>query len=292
MTGLANGLPLSADFPPLRLDEGVAVRVGKTRVSLDLIVEQYENGMAPEDIVRAYDTLALADVHAVIAYYLRHRDVVRAYLKRRDEEAETLRLKIEAERPRVSHEELVARRAPRRRLMLRLASDADVHGEIIRGLRRRLPEIDLVRAQDVFPEGTPDPEVLAWAATEKRVLITNDRNTMVGFAYQRSGRRAGVRPHRHDQRAVHRFGNRRHPSLGRMHVGGRDQGPSRGVSALPIVMKQATVRQQVLLCELYALAAENVATTPTPAPASSAARPSDRRCRRGPGRAWPTIPAR
>jgi hypothetical protein len=27
--------------------------------------------------------------------------------------------------------------------MLRLASDADVHGEIIRGLRRRLPEIDL-----------------------------------------------------------------------------------------------------------------------------------------------------
>src|SRR5947208_2155595 len=33
--------------------------------------------------------------------------------------------------------------------MLRLASDADVHGDIIRGLRRRLPEIDLVRAQDV-----------------------------------------------------------------------------------------------------------------------------------------------
>jgi Domain of unknown function (DUF5615) len=69
--------------------------------------------------------------------------------------------------------------------MLRLASDADVHGEIIRGLRRRLPEIDLVRAQDALPEGTPDPDVLAWAAVESRVLITNDRNTMVGFAYQR-----------------------------------------------------------------------------------------------------------
>ena len=69
--------------------------------------------------------------------------------------------------------------------MLRLASDADVHGEIIRGLRRRLPEIDLVRARDALPEGTPDPEVLAWAAAENRVLITNDRNTMVGLAYQR-----------------------------------------------------------------------------------------------------------
>jgi hypothetical protein len=69
--------------------------------------------------------------------------------------------------------------------MLRLASDADVHGEIIRGLRRRLPQIDLIRAQDALPEGTPDPEVLVWAAAENRILITNDRNTMVGFAYQR-----------------------------------------------------------------------------------------------------------
>jgi hypothetical protein len=69
--------------------------------------------------------------------------------------------------------------------MLRLASDADVHGNIIRGLRRQLPEIDLVRAQDSLPEGAPDSEILAWAAAENRVLITNDRNTMVGLAYRR-----------------------------------------------------------------------------------------------------------
>jgi hypothetical protein len=69
--------------------------------------------------------------------------------------------------------------------MLRLVSDADVHGEIIRGLHRRLPPIDLLRIQDALPEGTPDIDVLAWAAAESRVLITNDRNTMVGFAYRR-----------------------------------------------------------------------------------------------------------
>ena len=69
--------------------------------------------------------------------------------------------------------------------MLRLASDADVHGDIIRGLRRRSSDIDLVRAQEALPEGTPDTEVLAWAARQNRVLITNDRNTMVGLAYQR-----------------------------------------------------------------------------------------------------------
>ncbi len=109
----AEPIPMHAEPPPLRLDEGGAVRVGTSRVSLDQVVEQYENGVAPEDMVRAYDTLALADVHAVIAYYLRHRDVVRAYLTRRAEEAAALRARIEAETPRVSREELLARRAAR-----------------------------------------------------------------------------------------------------------------------------------------------------------------------------------
>jgi len=69
--------------------------------------------------------------------------------------------------------------------MLRLASDADVHREIIRGLRRRDPGIDLMRVQDALTVGAADSQVLAWAAVENRVLITNDRNTMVGNAYRR-----------------------------------------------------------------------------------------------------------
>jgi hypothetical protein len=69
--------------------------------------------------------------------------------------------------------------------MLRLASDADVHGAIVRGLRRRQPVLDLVRIQDALRDGTLDPDILAWTATNNRVLITNDRNTMVDFAQQR-----------------------------------------------------------------------------------------------------------
>ena len=109
-TESAETLSLPAEPPPLRTDPGGVVRVGRSRVSLDLVVEQYENGMAPEAMVRAYDTLALADVHAVIAYYLRHRDEVRAYLKRRKEEAESLRARVEADRPPLSREELLKRR--------------------------------------------------------------------------------------------------------------------------------------------------------------------------------------
>src|SRR5688572_2032907 len=111
MTNSINGLPLHAASPPLRLDEEGAVRIGESRVSLDLVVEQYENGMTPEDLVRAYDTLGLADVHAVIAYYLRHREEVRTYLKRREGEAEALRAKIEAVGPRVARAELLSRQS-------------------------------------------------------------------------------------------------------------------------------------------------------------------------------------
>lgn len=105
-------LPLNGEPSPLRLDQGGVVRIGSSRVTLDLIAEQYENGMTPEDMVRAYDTLALADVHATIAYYLRHRDEVRAYMNQREREAAILRANIETERPRTSRDELLARRAP------------------------------------------------------------------------------------------------------------------------------------------------------------------------------------
>lgn len=103
-------LNLDAVAPLIRIDEGGAVRIGKSRITLALVVEEYENGMTPEDIVRAYDSLELADVYAAIAYYLRHREAVREYMKRRDEKAEALRAKIEAHQPRISLEELAARR--------------------------------------------------------------------------------------------------------------------------------------------------------------------------------------
>ena len=69
--------------------------------------------------------------------------------------------------------------------MLRLISDEDVHDDIIRGLRRREPSLDIVRALDVGLDHTPDPLILEWAATHERVLLTGDLNTMVGFAWAR-----------------------------------------------------------------------------------------------------------
>jgi uncharacterized protein (DUF433 family) len=84
-------LTLQAVPVPLRMDEHGAVRVGNSRVVLDLVIREFENGACPEDIVHAYDTLELADVYAVLAYHLRHRDEVNEYLRRRQEEADALR---------------------------------------------------------------------------------------------------------------------------------------------------------------------------------------------------------
>jgi uncharacterized protein (DUF433 family) len=103
-------LPIDLTRPPLRVDEGGAVRIGQSRIGLDTIIEQYENGMTPEEMVSAYDTLRLADIHAVIAYYLRHREAVRDYSIQRRAEAEALRAKLEDERPRITRAELLARR--------------------------------------------------------------------------------------------------------------------------------------------------------------------------------------
>jgi hypothetical protein len=69
--------------------------------------------------------------------------------------------------------------------MLRLLADEDFDNDIVRGILRRLPGIDLVRVQDVGLSGSPDLRVLEWAADESRILLTHDVNTLVAAAYQR-----------------------------------------------------------------------------------------------------------
>jgi hypothetical protein len=69
--------------------------------------------------------------------------------------------------------------------MLRLASDADFNGKAYRALLRQQPDLDIVRVQEVGLRTADDPDVLAWAAAEGRILVTHDRETMAGFAYQR-----------------------------------------------------------------------------------------------------------
>ncbi|MBA2245557.1 MAG: DUF5615 family PIN-like protein [Gemmatimonadetes bacterium] len=69
--------------------------------------------------------------------------------------------------------------------MLRLAADENFNNDIVRGLLRRRPDLDLVRLQDVGLSGADGPTVLEWAAQESRVLLTHDVSTLTRYAYDR-----------------------------------------------------------------------------------------------------------
>ncbi|HKI32038.1 MAG TPA: DUF5615 family PIN-like protein [Gemmataceae bacterium] len=69
--------------------------------------------------------------------------------------------------------------------MLRLLSDENFRGDIVRGVLRRQSDLDIVRVQDVGLSGVVDPDILEWAATQGRILLTHDVKTVPGFAYDR-----------------------------------------------------------------------------------------------------------
>lgn len=69
--------------------------------------------------------------------------------------------------------------------MLRLLADEDFDNDILRGVFRRVPAVDLVRAQDVGLAETLDPLVLEAAAEEGRVVLSHDVSTMRPAAYER-----------------------------------------------------------------------------------------------------------
>jgi predicted nuclease of predicted toxin-antitoxin system len=69
--------------------------------------------------------------------------------------------------------------------MLRRAADENFNADIVRGLRRRLPQLDIVRVQDAGLSGADDPFVLGWAVGEGRILLTHDVSTLPGHALKR-----------------------------------------------------------------------------------------------------------
>lgn len=81
---------------PIMTDIDGVIRVGGTRVRLDTVVYAYNEGANPEEIVEQYPSLHLADVYAVISYYLQNRIEVEVYLSDRQKERERVKQMNEA----------------------------------------------------------------------------------------------------------------------------------------------------------------------------------------------------
>ena len=69
--------------------------------------------------------------------------------------------------------------------MLRFAADENFNGDVVRGLLRRAPDLDIVRAQDAGLGGKEDDALLSWTAKQGRILLTHDVNTLTRYVYER-----------------------------------------------------------------------------------------------------------
>ena len=69
--------------------------------------------------------------------------------------------------------------------MIRFVLDENFNNEILRGIRRRVPEVELLRVQDTELVGQSDMNILEWAARHGYVVVSHDTSTMRGFFYER-----------------------------------------------------------------------------------------------------------
>jgi uncharacterized protein (DUF433 family) len=104
-------LVITTEPVPLEADADGVLRVGGTRVTLDTVMAAFKEGATADEVVYQYPSLDLADVHAVIAYYLRQYPEVEAYLRRRQSQADDVRRQSEGQLdPHGMRERLLARR--------------------------------------------------------------------------------------------------------------------------------------------------------------------------------------
>ena len=81
---------------PLEVWEDGTIRVKGTRLLIDMIINEYKSGAIPEEIVDSFPSVEVAEVYAIIAYYLTHKEQVEKYLEKQENEAAEVRKLIES----------------------------------------------------------------------------------------------------------------------------------------------------------------------------------------------------
>lgn len=82
---------------PLTVTEDGTIRIAGSRVSLESVLYHYKLGAVPEEIVYKFPSLRLADIYAVVAYYLNHREGVEEYLREAEAAGDALQAEIESQ---------------------------------------------------------------------------------------------------------------------------------------------------------------------------------------------------
>jgi uncharacterized protein (DUF433 family) len=88
-------LAIAIESAPIGTDPHGVVRVARTRITLDTVVNAFLEGCTPEEIGEQYPSLPLPDIYLVIGYYLRHRADVHTYLAERQRQANVIQQETE-----------------------------------------------------------------------------------------------------------------------------------------------------------------------------------------------------
>ena len=78
---------------------------------MDTLLGFYKAGESAEDLAAGFPAVPLSDIHAVISYYLSHREEVEAYLGDQNRKAGELRAEIESQPGYREFREELSRRA-------------------------------------------------------------------------------------------------------------------------------------------------------------------------------------
>jgi uncharacterized protein (DUF433 family) len=98
----------------LRMDSCGVWRIGATRVTLDSIIDCYERGDSPADILEAFPTLTAEEVYAAVAYYLNHRGGVERYIRQQEAASDALRMKVDSDPRNIEARKRIEQRARER----------------------------------------------------------------------------------------------------------------------------------------------------------------------------------
>jgi uncharacterized protein (DUF433 family) len=105
-------LVIAAEVVPLTMDRDGVARVGGTRVTLESLLAAYCQGATAEELAQRYPAVALSDIYAVIAYFLRHRADVEDYLAQSQARSEQARQQFASQLdPHRIRDRLLARRS-------------------------------------------------------------------------------------------------------------------------------------------------------------------------------------
>ena len=80
---------------PITVEEDGSWKVTGTRVTVEVLIEQFKRGSTPEQILDDFPTVPLASIYEIIGYYLSNQQIVEEYITNRGIEAKEIQSKFE-----------------------------------------------------------------------------------------------------------------------------------------------------------------------------------------------------